>query len=198
MGRITPPDLTGRKPLIRVFRGPWYRIYELKYRSAIHFGKAARNRFDAPAGEYGVLYAARDIEGAFVETLMHDTGVALVSESDLRARGLVEVTFARPLRLVDLRAEGLARLGVDASLTCGPQRYYATSRRWSKALRDHPRAPDGIAYRSRHDPARTCVALFDHVEPELRCTRLGRSLMDPVHEPKLASILATYGVGLVT
>lgn len=37
-------------------------------------------------------------------------------------------------------------------------------RPWSAALRDHPVAPDGIAYSARHDPHETCYALFDHTE----------------------------------
>ena len=35
------------------------------------------------------------------------------------------------------------------------------AQRWSRALWEHPQQPDGIIYRSRHDPSKVCAALFD-------------------------------------
>lgn len=38
--------------------GPWIRLHECG-RAAKFFGRTGENRFDAPAGEYGVLYVVR-------------------------------------------------------------------------------------------------------------------------------------------
>ena len=40
----------------------------------IRFSVGNANRFDAPGGEFGVLYTAADIEGAFVETVLRRNG----------------------------------------------------------------------------------------------------------------------------
>lgn len=66
----------------------------------------------------------------------------------------------RTLRLIDLVSSGgLTRIGAESSLTSGSG--YKNSRRWSKALKEHPTAPDGIYYRSRHDPSRFACALYE-------------------------------------
>jgi hypothetical protein len=39
---------------------------------------------------------------------------------------------------------------------------YDAQQSWSKASRDQPSRPDGIAYRARHDDDAICVALYDH------------------------------------
>jgi hypothetical protein len=160
-----------------------------------YFGRQPRNRFDAPTGEFGVLYVARDAHGAFIETFGHDTGrTPFVTESELRSRELSIVRASRALRLVDLRGTGLARMGADAELTNGTD--YALARRWSLALHNHPRMPDGILYRARHDPSRTCAAIFDRAKRVIKATRSG-TLYDAKHARLLADILDTYGYGLV-
>ena len=57
----------------------------------------------------------------------------------------------------------------------------------------HPTKPDGIYYRSRHDPARTACALFDH------CSRYTKILEDYgswAEQPRLlGAILDHYGFG---
>ena len=194
-----PPDLATRRLPIKRFRGNWYRIHRLKF-DPVHFGRPgpadAASRFDAPAGEYGVLYVARDLHGAFVETLGHDTGRRRITEDALTARGAAVLTFTRPLRLVDLRAEGLARLGADAALTCATDSNYALCRAWSKALHEHPKRPDGVVYRARHDPSRFCAALFDRVAPDLRCKRRRGSLGDGSLSTQIEAIMELYHYGL--
>ena len=46
--------------------------------SPFYFGRTGRNRFDDPLGQYSVLYAARDVFGAFIETFGQQTGVRSV------------------------------------------------------------------------------------------------------------------------
>jgi hypothetical protein len=160
----------------------------------LYFGRAPRNRFDAPAGEFGVLYVAADAHGAFVETFGHETGVSFVTAAELGQRGLAVVTAARALRLADLRGAGLARMGADAALTAGLD--YDLSRRWAHAIHDHPRKPDGILYRARHDPARTCAAIFDRAQSVLTPTKVG-TLAEDAHANLLGDILDTYGFALL-
>jgi hypothetical protein len=164
--------------LVTRVSGRWCRIHRTHH-APLYFGRTPRNRFDAPAGEFGVLYVARDAQGAFIETFGHETGVRYVTEKELRARALAVISTRRPLRLADFRAED-----------------YDLSRRGARAIHDHPRKPDGILYRARHDPARFCAAIFDRAERQLRAVSMG-SLNARRHRAVLAAILTTYKFGLV-
>lgn len=196
---LPPADLASRRlPIVRI-KATWWRIYSTAW-DPIYFGSSGGNRFDAPADAdgrrpFGVLYVGRDAHSAFIETFGHDTGKNLVEVARLAQRGIARVTFDRPLRLVDLRGDGLARLGADNALAAGPD--YAVAQAWAGALHDHPRKPDGVMYRSRHDPSRSCAALFEHVAPHVRARRVGASLADPRNIKLLAELLDTYGFGLV-
>ncbi|WP_437971510.1 RES family NAD+ phosphorylase [Sorangium sp. So ce260] len=188
-----PLDFATRPLPITIFRRCWFRIHHLA-RDPLYFGRSGDNRFDAPAGEFGVLYVGKDERCSFIEVFGQATGVPLVEQGELAARGLVRVAPRRPLRLVNLMGEGLARLGADARLTSGES--YGAAHRWALAIHDHPRRPDGIAYAARHDPSRVCAALFERASAELEVIRLG-SLADPEHAALLARILDTYKFGLV-
>ncbi len=189
-----PPVLESLPPLLPV-RGPWFRLH-LAGRRALHFGRAARWRFDAPSGRYGVLYAAEDLHGAFIETFLRLPGQqGRVSRADLSLRAVSRITSRRPLRLLDLTGPHLARLRVDASLFTSTD--YARTQAWSAAFWSHADAPDGLRYRSRHDPARFAVALFDRVERALRTGAVASPITDPAFAPRLAEVLDAYGVALV-
>lgn len=196
---LPPADLASRPlPIVRI-KATWWRIYPLAY-GPIFFGRTGNNRYDAPAEAsgaraYGVLYVARDPHGAFVETFGHTTGVRVIDRVALASRGLAKVTAGRPLRLVDLRGHGLARIGADEALCAGPD--YAVSQAWSAALHDHPKAPDGLIYRARHDPSRFSVALFDRAGAVIRARSVGKSFVDLKNEHLLAELLDTYDFGLI-
>jgi hypothetical protein len=83
------------------------------------FGSTGSSRFDAPSGEYGVLYVAVDVYGAFIETFGRRLGRQSLQLADFATRALARVTTSRPLRLVDLAGVGLAQVGADARLTTG-------------------------------------------------------------------------------
>lgn len=189
-----PPGSTDAlRLLIRRISYGWYRIHHTG-NPPLQFGTRPSNRFDSPAGEFGVLYVAKDAYGAFIETFGHETGrTPLVTQAELHAREISIVSSTRALRLVDLRGEGLSRMGADVALTSGSD--YALSRRWAMALYRHRRQPDGILYRARHDPARTCAALFDRAALALTARQTG-TLLVPAHLGLLADILDRYGYGL--
>jgi hypothetical protein len=188
-----PADFSSRPLPTTEYHQSIYRSHDAAL-GPIYFGRAATYRFDAPSREYGVLYAAADLHGAFVETFDHDsTGLRVVSLRDLRVRSLARFDPRRPLQLVDLTGAGLIQLGADARLTTGP---YAIAQRWSLAFHDHPDQPDGILFRSRRDPSRLCLALFERIANVLAAASLG-SLADARNAAILADILKTYGYGLV-
>lgn len=189
---LPPADLGERELPLEPSGDVWYRIHKLRH-DPLHFGRNGTNRFDAPDRSYGVLYAASDPHGAFVETFGHATGTRIVTISALEERGVARLRFSRALALVDLTGRGLARLGADNRLCDGD---YEASQAWSAALYHHPQTPDGISYRSRHDPSRICAALFDRVTEVTHCEPTG-ALAAPENRLLLADLLDTYRYGLV-
>jgi hypothetical protein len=115
-----------------------------------------------------------------------------VPGSQLRAAALAQIRFTATLRLIDMvTSGGLTRLGAENSLTGGSG--YRNSQRWSRALRSHPSKPDGVYYRSRHDPARTACALFDHCAAAIEvAAELGLWADQPA---LLGNILDHYALG---
>ncbi len=188
-GDLSAVDL----PLVSV-ESTWYRFHRRAH-DAIHFGRSGDCRFDAPNQEYGALYVAESLEGAFVETFLRDRGLGscLVTLAAIRDRLAAEISFPGPLRLADLTAEGLAQLGADGRLCTGD---YRISRRWALALQQHRDRPDGILYRSRHDPSRRCAAVFDRAAAP-SASDLG-SLAEARHRALLAGLLDRYRCGLLT
>lgn len=185
-----PDDLAERTlPLVET-KGPWSRIHRVEY-EPLYFGRSGDNRFDAPAGEYGVLYVGEDEHCAFIETFGQQTGTNLVSGSELEARGLAKIEAKRLLDLVDLTGPGLARIGADGRLFTGE---HAVARRWALALWSHPSRPCGLYYRARHDPSRFSVALYESVADTLRATPQGH-LMEPRNLSLLGKILDAYRFG---
>ena len=157
-----PSDLHKRDPLIYTCSAGqiWYRSYQVSH-GPIFFGKGKLYRWDSPTGDYGVLYLGADEYCAFIESIGRGVlKTRFVSASVLRQRTFSKVLVKGNLRLIDMvNSGGLARLGAEGSIVSGTG--YRNSQRWSATLKDHPSKPDGIYYRSRHDPARTSCALFD-------------------------------------
>ena len=197
-------DLGERELPIVEDRGPWMRMHSVQH-DPVFFGKTGLGRFDDPEGEYGVLYAAEDAFGAFVESFGRAPGRNVVSWQKLRNRPLSRIrvgsrvgpletgaSASDSLRLVDLTGAGLARLGATSVVSSGP---YTAAQRWSRTLYEHPERPDGIFYRLKHDPSRKGVAIFE------RAAGLGSeffgTLIAPEQAKLLAAVLDEYGFGLV-
>ncbi|MGH2458258.1 MAG: RES family NAD+ phosphorylase [Chloroflexota bacterium] len=113
-----PADLAQRQlPLVQISSDtPFFRIHAVD-QGALHFSHSGIGRFDAPGGEYGIVYLGRDFHCAFIETFGRDLAYRLVTRAELAARGLAHVFAGRPVRLVDLTGPGLAGLGADALQT---------------------------------------------------------------------------------
>jgi hypothetical protein len=177
-----PPAGFERAELVLVEIDP-AALLRLAFRSkASHVGfrDSARYRFDAPAGEFGVLYAAFDLATAFAETVLRTApqDVApgeepLLTYEELARRRVVQLAAVpgrRPLRLVKLYDEGLAAAKVDNRIATDDD--YATTRPWAKAFHAHPARVDGIAYLSRFMGSRRSVVLFDRSDVLIRRGRV--------------------------
>ena len=189
-----PPDLDDREPLIHLASPAdfWYRSYRIG-NSPIFFGRSKSHRWDSPDGDFGVLYLGGDEYCAFMESIGRGAlKTRFVPNAQLKGTGLAKIRFKRTLRLIDMvTSGGLTRLGAESSLTSGFG--YKNSQRWSRALREHPSKPDGIYYRSRHDPARMASALFDHCDGSVEVAETLGAWAD--QSALLGEILDHYALG---
>jgi hypothetical protein len=191
LGPLGPPphDLHRRALVVTDWSAPLYRVHRVD-RDARYFGTGARNRFDDPDGEFGVLYASADLDGGFSETF---AGAMAVSVSSMATYGWSVIELHRDLRLCDLREVGLSRIGADGRLCTGSRQ---DAQRWSRAIRTHPIAVDGICYPARTNLARTSIAVFDRAQEALD-VKFQWSFLDPRHEQTTAALLDRYGVALI-
>jgi hypothetical protein len=143
-------------------------------------------RFDSATGTFGVLYAAEQFEGAFVETMLRNPQLTFVSQNYVTLRGVTELASSRDLRLVDMHGRGLSRIGTTNAISTGP---YAPCWAWSDYLYSHRDRPDGMAYASRHNPQQICYAIFERSDLSLTPGR-PVSLADML--PEIRSILRSY------
>jgi hypothetical protein len=168
---LPPAWLAARSlPIIKVPRGtPLFRVHQSAH-SAVFFGpevnptsgtRQPTHRFDSLSGGFGVLYAAEQFEGAFVETVLRNPQRRFVSKSYIGLRAVSELTCSRELRLVDLHGRGLSRVGATNAISTGP---YTPCWRWSDDLWSHRDQPDGLVYASRHNPRQICYAIFERVD----------------------------------
>ena len=124
-------------------------------------GFPPQHRFDAPTGEFRVLYCAARLAGAFVESILRRPAGRIIRRAYVEERGWTELTTRRVLHLAKLRDEGLHWHGTDAAISASGD--YRTARRMALALYAAFPEVDGIAYRARHNNGEICYALFDRV-----------------------------------
>ena len=122
-----------------------------------------------------MLYGSTTADAAFAEVFLRKLASMSVAEVDLQSRALS--TFkAEPLKCVELAGSGLRKLSCDNRIST--EKPYTTTHLWSRALFLHPQQPDGLVYRSRHNPRFKCLALFDRCGAKLTEVR-SEPLMDP-------------------
>ena len=135
-------------------------------KGAVFFGPPAglppANRFDAPSGQFRIMYCSEELPGAFVETVLRRPG-RIIRREEVERRAVSLLVPRRPLVLARIMDEGLQWHGVHAGEISIDD--YAPSR--ALALDLHTTFPtlDGLAYRSRYDNGQVCFALFDRVRP---------------------------------
>jgi len=130
-----------------------------------------RYRFDAPHGEYPVLYACASKVGTFAE--VYGDRARRLGEHE-GERSLVRLMPRAPLPLVDLTdVRLLASLGLDERISVGDD--YAACQAWAHALWQGLPQIAGIRYRARKAGATVAnVALF--------LDRCGEQLTSPPDE----------------
>lgn len=139
------------------------------------FGRTGGNRFDDPAGVYGVCYLGHGgqrqaLMVAFAESVLHDqtatNGGFDIATGELDSRHVVSFSSSRKLRLANLTGAALKRLGLDGRISTDVP--YDLPQAWSAAIASHPDAVDGIAYVSRHYNTGRAVALFERSGAKLK------------------------------
>ncbi|GGH27649.1 hypothetical protein GCM10007036_36320 [Alsobacter metallidurans] len=123
-------------------------------------GNLPGNRFDAPDGEFGTLYAAQELTGAFAETVLR-RAARIVAWPSVRRRSWSTLELQRDVDVAQLHGGGLAWHGVTSDICSGDD--YGPPQLLSLAF--YSRNLDGIAYRSRHNNDEICYALYDRVTP---------------------------------
>jgi hypothetical protein len=124
-------------------------------------GATPAYRFDAPNGEYRIMYTAKTLDGAFVETVLRKSTGRVLRRGFVEERSWSTMTVQRPLRLAKLYDDGLLWHGTDAGI--GSSNSYAEPRKMAVNLHGAFKTLDGIAWRARHDNGEMCYALFDRV-----------------------------------
>lgn len=183
-------DLSKRKLPIISYDKPLWRVCKIEH-NPIFFGCMGSNRFDAPAKEYEILYAGCDEFCAFRETIGRLTQQRIITKKLLQSRYLSKLRTSHPLKLIDLTGGGLTHIDADARLLTGD---YTIAQQWSLAFWQHPEKIDGIYYRSRHDPSRFCIGLYDRAQNNLEIS-LKKNFLDD--KARLAEILELYQYGYI-
>ena len=172
----------------------WFRCHR-RIDEPVFFGPGAGiapgYRFDAPAGEYQVLYVGLNYEAAFIETLLRNPKRRTVDWADLDIRNMAVLSNDAPLRLVKAHGEGLSLLGTTAALSTGG---YKEARRYSFELWDHPDRPDGLIYSSRHNPNYLCAAIFNRSHATFSRFRTEPLLSD---ERRTRDLLTAHGKSII-
>jgi hypothetical protein len=153
-------------------------------------GNLPRHRFDAPDGEYQVLYVGLNYEAAFVETLLRNPSRKIVDVVDLENRSIEILQNDNSISLVRAHGSGLSRMGTTAELVTMP---YEDSRMWSLDLWHHYSEPDGLVYFSRHNPEHFCAAMFKRSHCTFSVSQTTPLLDDP---RRVRDLLEKHGKSL--
>ena len=169
MSAPSPPlDLASRKPVVEILPAGTvvHRFYSAGY-EPIFFDPSRTGRLNSPAGSYGVLYTAREVEGAFAETFLRTPGRRLIDSDLVRQKAYARLQIITDLSLIRLAGPGLAVVGATAEVVhCSLP--YDIPQAWSQAFFNHPVGAQGIAYYARHDDEALCYAILDRAQAAIR------------------------------
>jgi hypothetical protein len=161
---------------------PWgkgqqlHRIHDARYAgnsfNSHHKGNARFSPIFDPGGKIiPTLYAGTTLDCALMETIFHDVPFAPGFKPLSRSRlaGKVHTTFSliRDLKLIDLSAVALRKLGVDRShLIDTTKAHYRETRQWAERLSAQFEIAQGLRWTSRQDDRAQSVVFFGtRVEP---------------------------------
>ena len=173
---------------LRGWEDPVYRIQDEALISSRRHPKP-RYRFDAPGGEYAVLYANDTKTATFNETYAEKR--RRIPRVDAE-RHLVRIMPKRSLPLVDLTDDRtLSVLRLDARISVGDD--YEACHQWALAFYEAWAEACGMAYAARWGGVRTTnVALFvERCSEDIAVDSLGL-LGDPVLEALVLEAVDQY------
>lgn len=142
--------------------------------TALYYGRDGTNRYDAPAGDYGVLYLGLDLPTALMESMFHkhqwnQDAKRSIALREVQSRLVRLVGVLETLSLADLTAPNVMAGYFGLNLAQMASRDYTHTQKVSAqvhALRGTDNDPrfDGLLYPSRNNyPARS-VALFERAQ----------------------------------
>lgn len=148
------------------------------------------------ADRFGVVYVGSTLKVCFLETILRDRGNGrlgdwLVELTELDAWSCAEIAVEAPLRLVELRGDASARMGIPSDALRASS--HGLGQAWSAALWSHDELPDGLIYSSRLNED-TNVVVYDCALPKLKATATPRLLEC---RSELASVLRDLAVALI-
>ena len=211
-----PTNFTGTVPVATLGAGSELsRVHHADYAgksfnpvaSEVLFGGG---RFDSTAADpYDYLYAGETDDAAVAEALLrdidaNDRGARFLPKKYWGGRALSRCTLAHDVTLVELRTgKNLGQVGQDTWLTtCEPDDYPQT-RAWAHWLRAQAPGVQGIAWKSKREPAADAFVFFgDRCPPDLLAEAPGPLHPDdcefatPAGFAWLRSTLAAYRVSI--
>ena len=113
-----------------------------------------------------MIYFGETVMVCFLETVIRDGPAARlpIAFAELKDWRCAIIEARADLRLVDLRQEGMIRLGVPTDAVRASNQ--TLGRAWGAAFHEHEEEPDGILYPSRLNGAGN-LALFDRAMPSM-------------------------------
>lgn len=122
-------------------------------------------RFDSLDGSYAYLYAAGSVEGAFAESFARNldytrSGPRPLPFSRIAKKIVSEITVSRDVNLVKCFADGAEQIGQDTWLTTCDEGDYPVTREWAASVRRWWAGADGLAWKSRREPAVDVMVLW--------------------------------------
>jgi len=172
MTRMVPPYKVHAGSLLQ-------HVSRTSYRSqALYYGAGGANRYDDPAGHYGVLYLGFDLATALMESAFHKHKWAAgakrsITLSEISSRLVRVAGVFVELHLADMTAPNLMAASFGLHLGQLVSRRYGHTQRISAtihAMQTVDGAPlfDGILYPSRNNFPATSIALFDRASAKVK------------------------------
>ena len=179
----------------------WRRLYGTRHPDPLGFGRGVSRFSDARPGildadRFSVVYLGSTLKVCFLETILRDRGNGrlgdwLVEAAELDGWSCAEIAVVAPLRLVELRGDAPARMGIPSDALRASSHEFGQA--WSAALWSHEERPDGLIYSSRLNED-TNVVVYDRALPKLRTTATPRLLEC---RSELADVLRDLAVALI-
>lgn len=179
----------------------WRRLYQSRFPDPLGYGLGPSRFSDpetglVPPARFGVVYLGSSLKVCFLEAILRDRGVGRIGAfpiewAELEAWTCGELRIDSPLRLVNLRGDGLVRMGLPTDAVRSSSQ--VLGRVWSRAIWSHDARPDGIAYESRLN-GETNIAVFDRALAKVSAIATPR-LVDCRSE--LAGVITDFDLAIV-